>query len=198
MMDGAVMAACIATKTAARQSSRMDSVLRKRPRPIAATIGLFFAGLWCWLGAQGLPPAWQTPAGIAGILVSLVLIARQWRMETPSGTGNMIFGRPAYFLAVAFEIAAIVAFINLAPHYGWQHQFLPALGVIVGLHFIGLWVAAGMRRGAARLLWIAGAMCVVSALSAWLPWAYGGFDPRDAACGFANALVLWIGASRLV
>ncbi|HEY8949779.1 MAG TPA: hypothetical protein VIM56_12910 [Rhizomicrobium sp.] len=168
----------------------MDAIADKRPRPIPATIGLFFGGLWCWLGAQGLPPIWQMPVGVAGILASLLLIARLWRMKTLAGTGNAMFGRSAYLLAVAFEVAAIVLFTNLAPKYGWQDQLIPVVGIIVGLHFIGLWRATMMTR----FLWIAGGMVAISAASAFLPHAWNGLDPRDAACGFGNALVLWFGA----
>jgi hypothetical protein len=170
----------------------MDAIADKRPRPIPASIGLFFGGLWCWLGASGLPAAWQAPVGIAGLLLSLVLIARLWRMETLAGSGNAMFGRRAYLIAVALEIVAIVIFTNLAPRYGWQDQLIPAVGIIVGLHFIGLWQATQMRR----FLWIAGGMVAVSLASAFLPHAWNGFDPRDAVCGFGNALVLWFGASQ--
>ena len=182
--------ACIATKRRTRQSSRMNNVADRRPRPIPASIGLFFGGLWCWLGALGLPPVWRAPVGVAGILASLLLIVRLWRMKTLAGTGNALFGRRAYLLAVALEIAAIMVFTNLAPRYGLQDQLIPAVGVIVGLHFIGLWRATMMRR----FLWIAGGMVAVSAFSALLPHAWNGIDPRDAACGFGNALVLWFGA----
>jgi hypothetical protein len=168
----------------------MDAIADKRPRPIPATIGLFFGGLWCWLGALGLPPAWQTPAGIAGIAISLLFIVRLWRMKTLAGTGTVLFGRRAYLVAVAFEIAAIVVFTNLAPKYGWQDQFISVVGIIVGLHFIGLWRATMMTR----FLWIAVGMVTVSLVSAFLPHSWNGFDPRDAACGFGNALVLWFGA----
>ena len=175
--------------TARRGNTAHMSETIARPRPIPATIGLFFGGLWCWLGALGLPSAWQMPAGVAGIAVSLLLIVRLWRMKTLAGTGNMLFARGAYILAVAFEIAAIVIF-NLAPRYGWQGQLLPAVGIIVGLHFIGLWRATMMKR----FLWIAAGMVAVSAVSTFLPHTWNGFDPRDAACGFGNALVLWFGA----
>jgi hypothetical protein len=168
----------------------MSAAIFSRPRPIPASIGLFFGGLWCWLGASALSPHWQIPVGVAGMLVSLVLIVRLWRMRTPAGAGNVLFGRRAYLAAVALEVAAIIAFTNLAQHYGWQDYVIPGVGIIVGLHFIGLWKATQMTR----FLWIAGGMVVVSALSALLPHAWHGLDPRDAATGFGNALVLWIGA----
>ncbi|MFT3978805.1 MAG: hypothetical protein QM688_17115, partial [Sphingomonas bacterium] len=68
---------------------------------------------------------------------------------------------------------------------GLGDYFLCAVGVIVGLHFIGLWRA----NGEARFLHIALAMCMVSIGAMLLPLAW-----RDASLGFGNALVLWVGA----
>jgi hypothetical protein len=76
------------------------------------------------------------------------------------------------------------------PRTGFGDQLIPAVGVIVGLHFIGLWMATGSRR----FLGIAAAMCAVSVFSASLPVAYAYLDLRVAVCGFGNAIVLWIGA----
>jgi len=68
-----------------------------------------------------------------------------------------------------------------------QAYALQALGVIIGLHFIGLWKASGM----ARFLGIAAAMTIVSLAACALPPPL-----RDMVTGFGNALVLWIGAAR--
>ncbi len=87
---------------------------------------------------------------------------------------------------IALNVAA-----NLVRHYGLASCLLTSVGIIVDLHFIGLWLATRMPR----FLWIAGAMCAVSTLAAFLPAASADFNPRNAATGFANALVLWIGAS---
>jgi hypothetical protein len=169
----------------------MSEVSEPRPRPISGAIGLFFGGLWSVLGAQGLRQSWQLPAAAIGIAITVALIIMLWRRPTRAGTGTALFGRRAYSVAVILEVLAIIAASNLLHRYGLQSYFIPAVGAIVGLHFIGLWAATHMPR----FLWIAGAMVVVSLLTALLPHAYGAFDPRDAACGFANALVLWIGAS---
>lgn len=101
-----------------------------------------------------------------------------------------MFRRRAYIIAVVLEVVAIAAASYLLRSHGLQDYFIPAVGVIVGLHFIGLWKATGTRR----FLGIAAAMCVVSVVSMLLPHAGGGLDVRDAVCGFGNALVLWSGA----
>jgi hypothetical protein len=170
----------------------MENPSTRSPRPIPATIGLVFGGLWFWLGATALPPVWRTLAGLAGALITLGLIVRLWRAPGPEDTGAGMFKRGAYFVAVALEVAAIYTASALLPKYGLQGYFIQAVGVIVGLHFIGLWRATGL----ARFLWIAGAMCAVSLLATLLPAAWEGVDPRDAATGIGNALVLWIGAGR--
>lgn len=176
----------------------MGGGVQSRHKPIGATIGLFFGGLWCFLGAQAIPQSGRMAVAAAGFAITALLILMVWRKPLSANTGAIMFGRRAYFVAVGLEVLAIVAAANLLPRYGLDAYFIPVLGIVVGLHFIGLWVAAGKGRAARSLLWIAGAMCIVSALSALLPTAYGGFNPRDAACCFATALVLWIGASRRI
>ena len=172
----------------------MDNPSPQRARPIPATIGLIFGGLWFWLGALALPPAWRTPAGLLGALITVGLIVRLWRAQSQADAGAGMFRRGAYLVAVALEIAAIYTASALLPKYGLQGYFIQAVGVIVGLHFIGLWRATG----AARFLWIAGAMCVVSLLAALLPAAWQALDPRNVAAGIGDAVVLWIGAGRTI
>ncbi|NYT40174.1 hypothetical protein HZY97_05365 [Sphingomonas sp. R-74633] len=114
------------------------------------------------------------------------MIALLWRAG--SGAGSGLFRRQIYYLAVAFEVAAIVAANMLMSRLGLSAYALQLLGVIIGLHFIGLWKASGM----ARFLGIAAAMTVLSLAACALP-----VPLRDIATGFGNALVLWIGAARI-
>jgi len=159
-----------------------------RSRPIPATIGLIFGGIWGIFGAQALPPGWQG-AGIAGaVLVTATLIALLWRGGKAQGGAGGLFRRRTYYLAVAFELAAIVAANLLLPRFGLQHYALQVLGVIIGLHFIGLWQASGL----ARFLGIAVAMTLVSLAACALPAPL-----RDVVTGFGNALVLWFGAGQI-
>ena len=170
----------------------MSSAHDRRPRPIAGTIGLIFAGLGSVLGALALSPVLRFPVAGAGALVSLVLIVLLWRWAASTAPEAGLFKRRAYLLAVLLEVLAIYVVSGLLARYGLKSYLIEAVGVIVGLHFIGLWRATALSR----FLWIAGGMCVLSALAALLPAAWNGFNPRDAAAGFANAVVLWIGAGR--
>ena len=161
-------------------------------KTIAGTIGLAFGGLWSLLGATGLPRELQLPAEVMGGIVTLVLVAALWSRRGSAQTGVGLFRRRGYVIVVFLEIVAIYATSSLLTRYGLKSYLIEAVGVIVGLHFIGLWQAT--RRSS--FLWIAGGMCGVSALAACLPDALVGFSPRIMMAGFGNALVLWIGASR--
>jgi len=154
------------TLAGAGPSGQAVAMTALRSRPIPATIGLFFGGVWGLFGAQALPQDWRV-AGIAG--------------------AGSLFRRRTYYVAVAFEVAAIVAANLLLPRLGLQAYALQALGVIIGLHFIGLWKASGM----ARFLGIAAAMTAVSLAACMLPAPL-----RDMVTGFGNALVLWLGAGQ--
>jgi hypothetical protein len=158
--------------------------------PIGATIGLFFGGLWCVLGSQALPQGWRMAALVAGWIVTALLIVQVWRRPGAGNGGSAMFRRRAYLVAVVLEVAAIVAAGSVLPRAGLGDELIPAIGIIVGLHFLGLWKATDLRRFVA----IALAMCAVSLLAALLPLDWHGIDARIAACGFGNALVLWAGA----
>ncbi len=146
-------------------------------------------------GATALPRPWQAWAIGSSIGISAVLIValalpheqRQW------GT----FRGDTYAMAVAFEAVAIFATIWLLKRFALSQFLLPAIGFIVGLHFLGLWKATYLRV----FLWTALAMCIVCGLAAFLPGASenGNVDARRVVVGLGNALVLWgAGVSTLV
>lgn len=163
-----------------------------RSRPIASTIGLVFGGLWSLLGAGGLPRGLQLPFEVLGVLVTVALIAALWSRRAQAGPGAALFRRRGYLIAVVLEVVAIYAASTLLARNGLQSYAIQAVGVIVGLHFIGLWQAT--RRSS--FLWISACMCGVSAFAACLPAVADGFDLRNVVTGFGNGAVLWIGAGR--
>jgi hypothetical protein len=84
----------------------------------------------------------------------------------------------------------------LLRHFSLSQFLLPAIGLIVGLHFIGLWRATDLSL----FLWTAGALCIVCAVAAFLPGftEIGGIDVRQVVAGSGCALVLWVsGAATL-
>ena len=166
---------------------------KDRSRSISGSIGLFFGGLWGVIGALSLPSVWQLPIILVVALISTVLVIRLWRTDIKLNAGTKkMFGRRAYLFAVVLEILAIEAASVLLPRIGLQHYFIEVVGVIVGLHFIGLWKATKSTR----FLKIAAGMCVASIVGAIFPYTWGLVHLRDFVTGFGNALVLWIGASQ--
>lgn len=153
-----------------------------------------FGGLWSFLAATGLPKGLRLPAEGVGFLVTIALVASLWKRSASGGSSAGFLHRRGYIVAVSLEVVAICAASALLTRYGLKSYFIQAVGVIVGLHFIGLWQATR----SSRFLWIAACMSGVSALSACLPGVWNGFDPRDVVTGFGNALVLWIGAGSVV
>jgi hypothetical protein len=79
----------------------------------------------------------------------------------------------------------------LLPRFGGQQQVYSAVGCIVGLHFIGLWLATRSRR----FLWITAGMCSVSLLSMIIPFTWHTIGLRYLLLGGGNAIVLWVAAS---
>lgn len=82
---------------------------------------------------------------------------------------------------------------GLLPRYGLQAYLVPTIGIIVGLHFIGLWRASGETA----FLGIAAAMCAVSTAAMVLPdGPVGSLNPRALFASYGSALVLWVTAAR--
>ncbi|HEY3777834.1 MAG TPA: hypothetical protein VGL35_07225 [Rhizomicrobium sp.] len=173
----------------------MEATQDNRQRPIGGSVGLVFAGLWSVLGALAMRGIVQLFVFAAGPLLSALLVARLWRVHGRGGDTGM-FRRRAYLLAVILEVAALYAVAFLLPRFGLSAYFIPAVGLVVGLHFIGLWRATGY----ARFLWIAGCMSAVSIMSMALPASAFAFvtNLRNAVCGLGNAIVLWIFAGRSI
>ena len=158
---------------------------------VSQLIGWFFGTLWALLGVSALPrPYDRIGCGVA-IAVGLPFLARLWRHESPAGARRGLFRAPAYFLAVAAEVLAIYAASLLLPRFSAQRQVFSAVGCIVGLHFIGLWLATRSPR----FLRITAGMCCVSLLSMVTPFAWHNVGLRYLLLGAGNGMVLWIAAS---
>lgn len=143
------------------------------------------------MGAMGLPRSWTPWAAVAAIAIALFLLGRLWFSASSDSTG--LFRRRAYLIAVLLEVAALAGSGIVLPRYGLQAYVVPVIGIIVGLHFIGLWRASAKPI----FLWIAGAMCAVSTAAIVLPAAPTGFlNPRAVFASYGNALVLWISSAR--
>lgn len=153
-------------------------------------IGWFFGTLWAIIAVSALPHS-NAGAGCAvGVILACLFLLRLWRAPVP-GESKPLFQTRAYMIAVHAEVVAIYAASSLLIRHGAQQQVLPAVGVIVGLHFIGLWMATR----SSRFLSITAGMCTVSLLSMVVPYTWNGVGARNLLLGLGNALVLWWNAS---
>jgi hypothetical protein len=157
---------------------------------LSRLIGWFFGTLWATIAVSGLPHAYQGAGYAVAVVLALFFLVRLWRAKY-SGESRPLFQTRAYLVSVVAEVVAIYAASSLLTRHGAQQQVLPAVGVIVGLHFIGLWLATRSRR----FLSITAGMCLVSLVSMVLPFGLHGVGLRFLVLGAGNALVLWWNAS---
>ncbi len=147
-------------------------------------IGLGFAVLWLLLGAAALPVPWRYGVGAVGVVAIAGLAVRAWRMDEPR-TG--LFRMKRYRIAVIAEFGALALGQVLLARAGLSAYLLPVVGIIVGLHFIGLWWAGG----GVQYLRLAAAMTIIDAGALLLP---AGGHAMQAVAGLGSAAALAVAA----
>jgi predicted DNA repair protein MutK len=125
------------------------------------------------------------------LIVALFFLVKLWRYESPATAARPHFRMSVYLIAVAAELVGMYVAALLVPRFGWEQQVYSAVGCIVGLHFIGLWLATRSPR----FLHITAGMCVISLLLMFMPFTWHTIGLRYLLLGGGNALVLWIAAS---
>ena len=139
--------------------------------------------VWCTAGAILLPPPWRAAATVgASIICGALLYANASGPAVLARLDRRIFA-----LAAAFEIVGIFIAIRFLV-ISHQATFIPAaIAAIVGLHFVGMWLASDNRT----YLGIAAAMCGAGLASVFLsPPA------RMQVAALASGITLWAGAAR--
>jgi hypothetical protein len=161
---------------------------------IGAIVGIAFGCAWGLGGATGLPHPWREWAMGISIAISLALFAALVLPHAPRHSGT--FRGLTYGIAVTFEVVAIFATAWFLNRLSLQAFLLPAVGFIVGLHFIGLWKATDLTV----FLYTAVALCVVCVLAAALPTlTERGINLKTVVSGLGCAVVLWVaGATTLL
>ena len=159
----------------------------------SSLIGICFGGLWAIAGSLAYSGTTRSVLLLFAIVVTVGLILRVRRTPKVDESQNRIFHRRAYLIAVVLELLAIALSVVLLPRWGYERYLLQAIGVVVGLHFIGLWKASQ----SSRFLLISAGMCILSAGSILVQPKTAGLKTGDVLTGFGNALVLWIGASSV-
>jgi hypothetical protein len=139
-----------------------------------------FAGVWAWYGASALDgPPWLAPiAVLPSILIALLAVVRP-RIAPQAASSTQ---RP-FLIVVALEGIAIFVLVNLATNLGRPDLVMPAIGLVVGLHFLPL--AKIFRFPAYRLTGLAlSALAIGSALIAGAE--------RAVLLGLGAAAILWL------
>jgi hypothetical protein len=160
-------------------------------RSLPRLIGWFFGTFWALLGSFGVPRPYVRAGCVFAILMALIFIVRLWRFEPATSAARPLFRMPVYFIAVAAELLGMYTAALLLPRHGAEQQVYSVIGCIVGLHFIGLWLATRSRL----FLRITVGMCFVSLLSMFLPFTWHNIGLRSLLLGAGNAIVLWLAAS---
>ncbi len=151
-------------------------------------MGTAIGGLWAAMGTLALPTSFRPLTISAALALTLILLGRLWVCVVPASRG--FHRRKAFRIAVILETLALIAAGYLLTRYHLEAYMVPVIGIIVGLHFIGLWLASGSTA----FLWMAAAMCTISAAAMALPAAPpGSLNERALFASYGNALVLWIG-----
>ena len=153
---------------------------------LGTMIGVAFGGVWAAAGAAGLPRGWRGSAAVLSVLVAAALIAALILVPRTAATG--VFRGSVYWIAVGIESAAVLVAAVVLNRRKRQDLLLPVIGMIVGIHFLGLWQATDL----VRFVWIAIAMTAICGAALFLPARdANGTRARQIVAGFGTALVLW-------
>jgi hypothetical protein len=113
------------------------------------------------------------------------------RLILPEGSGTSAkFNGLAYWVSVAFETIGILIAVAWLVRKRKTEYIMPAIAIIVGLHFVGLWPAFSDPKA----LWIAAGFCIVGGLAIAVP-AAGAAALRRTITGFGCSAVLWISSA---
>jgi hypothetical protein len=160
-------------------------------RNLSRLIGWIFGTYWALLGAFALPRRYDSIGCALVVVIAILFLVRLWKHEPSTNAAGPLFRVPTYLIAVFAELLGMYAAAFLLPQFSAGQQVYSAIGCIVGLHFIGLWLATGSQR----FLQITVGMCVVSLLSMIMPFTWHGIGLRYLLLGAGNALVLWLAAT---
>ena len=168
-----------------------DKPAKSNRLPVSSLIGTFFGGLWALAGCTSFYGAARVVLMVTAGAITSVLLLRSIRHQAAAPLRNHLFHRWPYLIAVMLEAAAIGLAGALLPKVGFTPYLIEVVGIIVGLHFIGLWKASQ----SSRFLMISLGICVLSASAMAAQLTLESIRTGLALTGFGNALVLWVGAN---
>lgn len=149
---------------------------------IGAFVVLGFAAVWLWVGTKEL----AMPLGAAVLVVgAIALLAAVWHvLRQPTLVGRpRRFVRRRFWITVALEVVGANLVGWVLGRAGLIGYLWPGIGIVVALHFIGLWWATGDGR----YLALTAGMLAVNVIALF-------FAPGSAAmlavCGLGSATAL--------
>jgi hypothetical protein len=149
--------------------------------------GAVLAALWGLWGASALSNPWRRRVAVPVLMASAGLIAR----AVVGGTGLSGVAPPvdAFALGAAAIGAALVLALAFAQLRDPERRGFrpPAAALALGLLFLGLWAASGLRL----FLGVALGLAAAGLIACGWPRRPGGVDPRRLVAGLGSALVLW-------
>ena len=138
------------------------------PGLVGYLIGLAFAVYWLRVGSIAVGQPYGVIIFVCGSIAMLAALWRIWTNRNQAVPGAR-FHLGWYLLALGGEIVAFnVALLVLPPDFLATYQ-APVIGAIVGLHFIGVWLATDMRR----FLYLSGVMTAINLVALLLPVGHG-------------------------
>jgi hypothetical protein len=175
---------------------------------LSITICAIFGAIWGLSGSAALVGGWRWFGVTSVLAVTTVLLLTAQAFRTSASRLASVPGDPsinpfrtkAYRLAVIGEVVAIPVAGRLLTANGYDDAVMPAVAIIVGLHFFGLVPAFRSSLFA----WTGGAFCLVGlaalALHARTAIAGVGEDValRTVVVGFGCALVLWLSVLPII
>ena len=174
-------------------------------RGVAAStfIGAIFALIWGINGSLALSDSWRVGSAAIVIVITLGLVAVSINFyrsagRVPSGANAQTtnpFRTTAYRASVAAMLIALPVASRVLTLNGHEDIIMPAVAIIVGLHFFGL--VPAFRNGV--FAWIAGGFCLIGLFALFLPVQAGEtLELRYAVVGLGCALVLWLGELPII
>lgn len=181
--------------TTAPATSQLSST-HLRGAALSILISAVFAVIWGINGSLALTGDWRFVAVAVLVVITaamgwLIVTFRREAARAPASAGAPL---PNPFVTTAYRVslvAMLVAFpvtARILTADGLENAIMPAVVVIVGLHFLGL--VSAFRNGI--FAWVAGAFCVLGVASLFLP-----VELRTAVLGLGCAVVLWLGVTPL-
>jgi hypothetical protein len=139
------------------------------------------------LGATGLASRWR-PIAFVGVLATTTLLVSALPLLMPVVSPGSALPSETF---TAVLIGALVATIVIvaSPPLNLRRRldlFVPTVGLIAGLHFIGLW----RTMNSLSALLIAVALCLISLAAFFVSDSHS----RRMLAGFGCAAVLWLNA----